>query len=58
MKQIYQALLDVYIEMEEIMGKEGKAHHVSYAKEAVSLTQFLLYKLLLVYLTIEVDVYR
>ncbi|MFS7953452.1 putative (-)-beta-caryophyllene synthase [Helianthus anomalus] len=42
MKQIYQELLDVYIEMEEIMGKEGKAHHVSYAKEAVSLTRFLL----------------
>ncbi|KAJ0796074.1 putative (-)-beta-caryophyllene synthase [Helianthus annuus] len=36
MKQIYQELLDVYIEMEEIMGKEGKAHHVSYAKEAIS----------------------
>ncbi|KAJ0588395.1 putative (-)-beta-caryophyllene synthase [Helianthus annuus] len=35
MKQIYQELLDVYIEMEEIMGKEGKAHHVSYAKEAM-----------------------
>ncbi|MFS7953545.1 putative (-)-beta-caryophyllene synthase [Helianthus anomalus] len=35
MKQIYQELLDVYLEMEEIMGKEGKAHHVSYAKEAM-----------------------
>ncbi|KAK9049066.1 hypothetical protein SSX86_031968 [Deinandra increscens subsp. villosa] len=35
MKLIYNALLDIYKEMEEIMGKEGKAHHLSYAKESM-----------------------
>ncbi|KAI7751984.1 hypothetical protein M8C21_015336 [Ambrosia artemisiifolia] len=35
MKQIYQALLDVYQEMEEIMEKEGKAYHVNYARESM-----------------------
>ncbi|KAI7752461.1 hypothetical protein M8C21_018144 [Ambrosia artemisiifolia] len=35
MKLIYRALIDVYDEMEEIMKKEGKAHHLSYAKEAM-----------------------
>ncbi|KAJ0578285.1 putative (-)-beta-caryophyllene synthase [Helianthus annuus] len=35
MKLAYQALIDVYKEMEEIMGKEGKAHHLSYAKESM-----------------------
>ncbi|KAI3807447.1 hypothetical protein L1987_23375 [Smallanthus sonchifolius] len=33
MKLIYKSLLDVYDEMEDIMAKEGKAHHVNYAKE-------------------------
>ncbi|KAI3678475.1 hypothetical protein L6452_37769 [Arctium lappa] len=33
MKPIYQGLLDMYKEMEEIMEKEGKAHHVKYAIE-------------------------
>ena len=36
MKLLYQGVLDIYKEMEEIMGKEGKAHHLSYAKESVS----------------------
>ncbi|KAI3762391.1 hypothetical protein L1987_52821 [Smallanthus sonchifolius] len=36
MKLIYQALMDVYTEMEEIMEKEGKAYHVNYAKEAAN----------------------
>ncbi|KAI3819785.1 hypothetical protein L1987_13637 [Smallanthus sonchifolius] len=35
MKLIYQALMGVYTEMEEIMEKEGKAYHVNYAKEAM-----------------------
>nr|UNI81645.1 terpene synthase 2 [Stevia rebaudiana] len=35
MKPIYQTLLDMYKEMEEILGKEGKAHHLSYAKESM-----------------------
>ncbi|KAF5809702.1 putative (-)-beta-caryophyllene synthase [Helianthus annuus] len=35
MKLIYQALMDAYEEMEEIMKTEGKAHHLSYAKEAM-----------------------
>ncbi|KAI7732110.1 hypothetical protein M8C21_028973 [Ambrosia artemisiifolia] len=35
MKLLYKSLLDVYEEMEVIMAKEGKAHHVNYAKEAM-----------------------
>nr|GEY15924.1 beta-caryophyllene synthase-like [Tanacetum cinerariifolium] len=35
MKLLYQALLDIYKEMEEIMMKEGKAHHLNYAKESM-----------------------
>ncbi|KAL8261278.1 hypothetical protein R6Q59_025327 [Mikania micrantha] len=35
MKLIYKGLLDIYEEMEETMAKEGKAHHVNYAKEAM-----------------------
>lgn len=35
MKRIYKGLMDMYNEMEEIMGEEGKAHHLSYAKESV-----------------------
>ncbi|KAI3819789.1 hypothetical protein L1987_13641 [Smallanthus sonchifolius] len=35
MKLIYQSLMDVYKEMEEIMGKEGKAYHLNYAKESM-----------------------
>nr|BAN81914.1 beta-caryophyllene synthase [Artemisia absinthium] len=35
MKLLYQGVLDIYKEMEEIMGKEGKAHHLSYAKESM-----------------------
>nr|CAC12732.1 putative sesquiterpene cyclase [Artemisia annua] len=35
LKLLYQGVLDIYIEMEEIMGKEGKAHHLSYAKESM-----------------------
>ncbi|KAJ9565412.1 hypothetical protein OSB04_001378 [Centaurea solstitialis] len=33
MKPIYQGLLDMYNEMEEVMEKEGKTHLVNYAKE-------------------------
>ena len=36
MKLLYQGVLDIYKQMEEIMGKEGKAHHLGYAKESVS----------------------
>ncbi|XP_076910971.1 (-)-germacrene D synthase-like, partial [Bidens hawaiensis] len=35
MKLLYKSLLDVYEDMEEIMEKEGKAHHVNYAKVAM-----------------------
>nr|XP_043635880.1 (-)-germacrene D synthase-like [Erigeron canadensis] len=35
MKLLYKGLLDVYHEMEELMGKEGKAHYLNYAKEAM-----------------------
>ncbi|KAD6119272.1 hypothetical protein R6Q59_025335 [Mikania micrantha] len=35
MKLIYKSCLEVSEEMEEIMAKEGKAHHVNYAKEAM-----------------------
>ena len=35
MKVIYQALLDVYKEIEEEMDKEGKAYSFHHAKEAV-----------------------
>ncbi|GJT40036.1 beta-caryophyllene synthase [Tanacetum coccineum] len=35
MKLLYQGLLDIYKEMEEIMMKEGKAHHLNYAKESM-----------------------
>ncbi|KAJ0786525.1 putative (-)-germacrene D synthase [Helianthus annuus] len=35
MKLLYKILLDVYDEMEIVMAKEGKAHHVNYAKEAM-----------------------
>ncbi|XP_022014902.1 beta-caryophyllene synthase isoform X1 [Helianthus annuus] len=35
MKLLYKGLLDVYEEMEVIMEKEGKAHHVNYAKVAM-----------------------
>ncbi|KAD6119275.1 hypothetical protein E3N88_10546 [Mikania micrantha] len=43
MKLIYKSLLDVYEEMEETMAKEGKAHHVNYAKEAMKemITNFM-----------------
>ena len=34
----YQALLDVYSEIEEEMAKEGRSYRVYYAKEAVRLT--------------------
>ncbi|KAI7754151.1 hypothetical protein M8C21_019344 [Ambrosia artemisiifolia] len=36
MKLLYQALLDIYKEMEEILGKEGKAYHLNYAKESMN----------------------
>ncbi|KAI3794694.1 hypothetical protein L1987_37327 [Smallanthus sonchifolius] len=35
MKLIYKILLDVYEEMEETMGKEGKAYELNYAKESM-----------------------
>nr|UTK56354.1 TPS2 [Atractylodes lancea] len=35
MKLIYQELMGVYEEMEEILAKEGKAHRTNYAKEAM-----------------------
>ncbi|XP_071737920.1 beta-caryophyllene synthase-like [Rutidosis leptorrhynchoides] len=35
MKLIYQAVLDIYMEMEEIMRKEGKEYHLNYAKESM-----------------------
>lgn len=40
MKLIYQALMDIYKEMEEIPEKEGKAHHAEYAKDHVSFDTF------------------
>lgn len=36
MKVCYQALLDVYTEIEEKLGKEGKLYRIHYAREAVS----------------------
>ncbi|KAL7582858.1 hypothetical protein Lser_V15G42224 [Lactuca serriola] len=33
MKLIYQVIMDMYKEMEELIGKEGKAHYINYAKE-------------------------
>ncbi|KAI3678472.1 hypothetical protein L6452_37766 [Arctium lappa] len=35
MKLIYQVLMDMYKEMEELLAKEGKAYHLSYSKEFV-----------------------
>ncbi|KAJ9535900.1 hypothetical protein OSB04_un000941 [Centaurea solstitialis] len=35
MKPIYQVLLDVYKEMEEMLAKDGKAHHPSYSRDSV-----------------------
>ncbi|KAI3507869.1 hypothetical protein L1887_22864 [Cichorium endivia] len=35
MKLVYQGLLDIYKEMEEIMTKEGKPYHLIYAKESM-----------------------
>ncbi|KAL4558359.1 hypothetical protein LXL04_036558 [Taraxacum kok-saghyz] len=35
MKLIYQGLLDIYKEMEEIMACEGKSHHLNFAKESM-----------------------
>ncbi|KAJ9565335.1 hypothetical protein OSB04_001301 [Centaurea solstitialis] len=35
MKPIYQVLLDVFKEMEEMLAKDGKASHLSYARESV-----------------------
>ncbi|XP_006356724.1 (E,E)-germacrene B synthase-like [Solanum tuberosum] len=32
MRPVYQALLDIYIEMEQVLSKEGKLDHVYYAK--------------------------
>lgn len=43
MKLLYKSLLDVYKEMEDCMAKEGKAHHVNYAKEAVRSNAFSQY---------------
>ncbi|KAL4558329.1 hypothetical protein LXL04_036527 [Taraxacum kok-saghyz] len=33
MKLIYQVIMDMYKEMEELVGKEGKSHYINYAKE-------------------------
>ncbi|KAJ9552683.1 hypothetical protein OSB04_016728 [Centaurea solstitialis] len=35
MKPIYQVLLDVFKEMEEMLAKDGKASHLSYARQSV-----------------------
>nr|XP_043635533.1 beta-caryophyllene synthase-like [Erigeron canadensis] len=35
MKLIFQALIDIYEEMEEILTKEGKSYQLSYAKESM-----------------------
>ncbi|CAH1446930.1 unnamed protein product [Lactuca virosa] len=35
MKLIYEGLLNIYKEMEEIMACEGKSYHLSYAKESM-----------------------
>ncbi|KAK1437051.1 hypothetical protein QVD17_02836 [Tagetes erecta] len=35
MKLIYEALMDIYEDMEEIMRKDGKSYHLSYAKESM-----------------------
>ncbi|KAL7582210.1 hypothetical protein Lser_V15G42220 [Lactuca serriola] len=35
MKLIYEGLLNIYKEMEEIMACEGKSYHLNYAKEAM-----------------------
>lgn len=40
MKLIYQVIMDMYKEMEELIGKEGKAHYINYAKEFVSSNTF------------------
>ncbi|KAJ9557478.1 hypothetical protein OSB04_012092 [Centaurea solstitialis] len=42
MKPLYQMIVDVIIEMEEVMAKEGKSYHVKYVKESVSVSQILL----------------
>jgi len=36
MRPVYQALLDIYIEMEQVLSKEGKLDHVYYAKYEVN----------------------
>ncbi|KAM0001679.1 putative alpha-isocomene synthase [Helianthus debilis subsp. tardiflorus] len=36
MKLIHRMLLDMYEDMEKILIKMGKAHHLNYSKEAVS----------------------
>ena len=38
MRVCYQALLDVYCEIEEEIAKEGRSYRFHYAKEAVRLT--------------------
>ena len=43
MKPIYQALLDVFKEMEEMLAKDGKASHLSYSRESVSIAVGLIY---------------
>ncbi|KAJ9557492.1 hypothetical protein OSB04_012106 [Centaurea solstitialis] len=35
MKPLYQMIMDVMIEMEEVMAKEGKSYHVKYVKESM-----------------------
>ncbi|KAJ9557488.1 hypothetical protein OSB04_012102 [Centaurea solstitialis] len=35
MKPLYQMIMDVMIEMEEFMAKEGKSYHVKYVKESM-----------------------
>lgn len=38
MKVCYQAMLDLYTEMEEKLRNEGNLYRIYYAREAVSLT--------------------
>lgn len=49
MKLIYEGLLDIYKEMEEIMACEGKSYHLSYAIESVSFYTFSEFAIIMFY---------
>ena len=52
MKICYEALLNVYIEIEEKVAKEGWSYRVHYGKEAVLLTLSL--NQILIYYVVEI----